>query len=651
MEKRELNQVKQVIYYFVLGLSYLIVSACSGGDNNSNTSKEVPTPTPLNGTLDIPVQGLQYRTETLTGSTTTNGGYKYIEGEIITFHLGNTVFGSTLATQNIGFSDIVLIPAESSDTETKQYKAQGSALESIMPKPSYLYLESEILEAIRASEPNPQTTLINELMLLYSLDEDNNPKNGVIITTSTQQLFSEEVPLYFELPTHRFANEALYVMAQLDNTLFTPEAALAITYQTLNTPIRKNSSRPRILSTPLSFQEDNNGDGVYERKISYIYDTYDNIVAYEADYNDDDIPDFKWLSEKLVSGHTSITSIERDGNPSYLFYVSYDHAGRWIQTENKISANGHSKFITRVSYDEKGNRIEVMTDYGPDSTSNRIYKYKYDTNNQLIESSIDYNADGNLNQQTLINYLATGRIEINRDNINNNGIPSSQTTTTFDLFGNKTFIEKDFDGDGLPNQSITFSYDHNGNLLEETHKQSSDDTINFIKLYAYNSYGNTLTITEDNGNDGIIEMMLEYTYSEHQQLLSERKKDDEGNEITKLYTYDEIRNKSTFQYISTQDSSRNYTEHYTYNLPGYLTLVETDRHSNNSIDSVTTKVYDHWGNITQYEYDYNNDGIPDQSALIDWKSTTQINTENEISYAITSNLRHLSYLEFELTVH
>lgn len=92
---------------------------CGGGSDSASSSPSTPsTPalsTTLNGTfVDAPVQGLSYKTPTQSGFTDANGQFKYVNGEDVTFKLGNLELGK-------GKGGAVMTPytiSESSDMTT-----------------------------------------------------------------------------------------------------------------------------------------------------------------------------------------------------------------------------------------------------------------------------------------------------------------------------------------------------------------------------------------------------------------------------------------------------------------------------------------------------------------------------------------------------
>ena len=119
--------------YIITSTLLLSLAACSSGDSPSGTKTGV--------FLDSPVINIGYRTETISnGVTNSLGEFNYLQGENITFFIGDLALPSTLATGTVTPLDI----ANSQDTSN--------------------------------------TTVVNIIRLLQTLDKDGNLDNGITIT-------------------------------------------------------------------------------------------------------------------------------------------------------------------------------------------------------------------------------------------------------------------------------------------------------------------------------------------------------------------------------------------------------------------------------------------------------------------------------------
>jgi len=136
------------IKILILCASVIMLAACGGG----GSEPPVTTATPSVGVfVDSAVGGLQYQAPSYSGSTNTLGEFNYLPGERITFSIGDIVLGSAQAGAII--TPLSLVPGASG-----------------------------------ANDP----TVTNIVRLLLTLDDDNNPDNGINlgneITVAAQNL-------------------------------------------------------------------------------------------------------------------------------------------------------------------------------------------------------------------------------------------------------------------------------------------------------------------------------------------------------------------------------------------------------------------------------------------------------------------------------
>ena len=131
-----------------------------------STSPVLPgTSTVLSGRfIDSAVEGLRFETPTLSGLTDTHGIFKYISGETVSFFIGDILLGTSRGITRI--TPMNLVPGDSS---------------------------------------NPH--VINILRFVQSLDEDNNPDNGIRITDAVSTRAIGQA-LDFSLSTANFESAA-----------------------------------------------------------------------------------------------------------------------------------------------------------------------------------------------------------------------------------------------------------------------------------------------------------------------------------------------------------------------------------------------------------------------------------------------------------
>ena len=124
----------------------LVLTACGGGGGGSSSKASFdPEPTENTGVfLDSPVVNIGYRTETLDGVTNSLGQYKYITGETVTFFIGDLQFPAVKAKD-------VITPLDLANTQSVS-----------------------------------DSTVVNMIRLLQTLDKDGNVSNGITITDAAK---------------------------------------------------------------------------------------------------------------------------------------------------------------------------------------------------------------------------------------------------------------------------------------------------------------------------------------------------------------------------------------------------------------------------------------------------------------------------------
>lgn len=140
------------VYYqcrllLAISIAGLLLSACGGGGGDggspggTNNSPGLVTKTGV--FVDSLVAGVAYKTQSKSGVTNAAGEYEYIDGETVTFSIGDIVLGHTLAGPVV--TPVALVDG-----------------------------------ARDASDP----VVSNIIRLLISLDADSDPSNGLDLTSA-----------------------------------------------------------------------------------------------------------------------------------------------------------------------------------------------------------------------------------------------------------------------------------------------------------------------------------------------------------------------------------------------------------------------------------------------------------------------------------
>jgi len=135
------GHVRSFISISLICLVGIFASACGGGGSSSGTDIAEGV------FLDSTVEGLGYRSGDITGVTDVEGTFRYEVGQPISFFLGGIQLGTVTAKARMTPIDL-------------------------------------IAEAINASHP----AVINLLRFLQTIDSDNDPANGIQISTLTTEM-------------------------------------------------------------------------------------------------------------------------------------------------------------------------------------------------------------------------------------------------------------------------------------------------------------------------------------------------------------------------------------------------------------------------------------------------------------------------------
>jgi len=142
----------------LLATSLLTMSACIEITSNDASQKEGSF---VNGEIS----GIQYKTASHSGVIDHNGHFQFHEGEIVSFYIGNIKIGEVEAKEHISILDLT---------------SEDDAIDSAQ--------------------------ILNRLRLLYTLDEDGDPSNGIQISSHIKGE-AETVSINFDQSTVNFEND------------------------------------------------------------------------------------------------------------------------------------------------------------------------------------------------------------------------------------------------------------------------------------------------------------------------------------------------------------------------------------------------------------------------------------------------------------
>lgn len=449
-----------------LGGLLLFLSACDNGSDNTGGSD--PTATALTGQfIDSPVAGVRYTTASRSGVTNNQGDFQYLEGETVSFYIGDLMLGDARGAAIISVFDLV-------DGVTP---VVGNALKV----------------AIADGNAGPSFgTVVNLATLLQTLDSDGNPENGIEIAPDVAALFAAN-SVDFNQNWRDFAYDQGFLGALAEarsrglldgaRQARKPWQVMAHLYGSLGV-----DSELQVASAQ---SRDSDGDGTPDVMTSYSFDDEGKLVRRAADYDRDGTPD-----EVIVYTYDAAGNLVRDAQTydggetaDYVAMYSYDAAGNQIGRTRDLDGDGTIDDTATYSYDANGNRTREESGGGTGAMASRIASDTYDANGNHTRSEQDRNGDGTADQINTFAYDANGNRVRSEQDDNGDGTADASSDAIYDAQNKLVREENDRNGDDQPEQIATYVYDANANLIREEIDRNDDGTPDTIKTYVYDANG------------------------------------------------------------------------------------------------------------------------------------------------------------------
>lgn len=282
---------RSLMILYVSCLSVL-TSSCGGGSGDNNPS----TTTPETGVLlDSPVSGVKYETASQSGMTDTQGQYSYLLGETVTFSIGDIVFPSTKAASVVTPLDMV------------------------------------------GKTDLTDTSVINILRLLQSLDVDGDPANGIEIS-ATAQSAATGLTVDFESSTfdtdvaNLVANSGSVTSALIDQTTAIDHFKSTLKAQPVDLASYFNHADNRQWN--YTFLSGGIPGGMYEYTVFGVVNRQDVFIhGWDPNWDSDDTKDYflRDMSNGLFFIGTQVNGVDTIFDPPIKscdsFYESCNEAG------------------------------------------------------------------------------------------------------------------------------------------------------------------------------------------------------------------------------------------------------------------------------------------------------------------------------------
>tara|TARA_R110001592_G_scaffold336019_2_gene621156 strand:- start:5210 stop:6709 length:1500 start_codon:yes stop_codon:yes gene_type:complete len=478
-------------------LSSIIITTSLAGCGGGSDSSSAPAPEIKTGIFtDSPVKGLFYETETQSGLTNTAGEFNYVEGETITFKLGNSVLGVSTAQETITPFTITGVKA--------------------------LIKQKEITNAFLSQTPNSFEKAINIATLLQGLDQDGNQANGIDLGNAHTMLSDLSIPLLVK--ASGFENNVQYlqarnVMQTLHNVRFINAAKnmydnIGISIES-NLTAKQTSNLNNAFFESIEFEYDNEGrvsilkfdrnnDGASDTFQTFTYDQNGRLYTIYNSANDTTQTLSYDTNNKLLSRSTAIgNTISTD--------ELFEYQNNLLSTFSlDKTSDGISDFNTSFSYNANNNvtgyEIDSDGDLQPDKAvtlaleNGQIKKFtETNSNNSSLEIAYKYNINGKRTSQN---------IRVSKDD----SISDTNAKFSYDANNNLTRYELDKDFNGKPDYIESYKYNQNKQRTQYRRDTNADGNWDFMAEYFYDSNGNRIKMIEDSDGDGIVDKKWEADY-------------------------------------------------------------------------------------------------------------------------------------------
>jgi hypothetical protein len=371
----------------LLGLNCIfLISACGGGSGSSGGGGSPAADDSLQGIFtDSPVYGVKYQTDSLRGLTNALGEFNYREGESIVFSIGDLLFPSISATQQITPTDL----------------AQGN---------------SEVRT--------------NILQLLQSLDDDNNPDNGISISAEAENAFKDST---LDLESANFDSEAQTILDTIgDGIQLVNEEQAEAHFQ--------SAQHSQILGSWLYSE----GDG--KRNVLTFIDEARYIIIHEHSDDGDqtagsvEFGNYTWdvedgafstsliaqsdnsgglydegssVSTATVTGDSlSLTFTDTDSDTvvfSRVKNLNNEIQGAWQLYEPDADNLNILTFLSSSEYVlAHTNNLESYEDLPPQALSGEFGTFTVDGGSYTFSASVDSDGDGGLYNKDELSYNISG---------------------------------------------------------------------------------------------------------------------------------------------------------------------------------------------------------------------------------------------------
>jgi len=553
-------------FTFVL-LTIFSISGCDlndDSDSNETNSRSGTVEYPETTGLSTPantgvfsaiglVQGLEYRTASISGVTDEHGVFYYRAGEDIEFSIGGTILGETKAQASLtptALVDGVKLP-------TTQDEAKGYVNTYLFTSAGYINDATRKLDQV-----------VNISSFMMSLDQDKDSDNGLQIHAGSL-IELKSVAFDLTMLGRDFEKNTYYssVLHQLYNKQYIKNAIAVKSLLALDA-----FTQSQLMPSPLFIlAEHKSAVDTLDLQLQWKYlldsqgyvtsTTYwqDGNVDRQGSYRYSNNGDFTLINENIGAYNESVKS-----------YQYNQHGKRTVREEYALSG-----FKYGAQYDANGNFITFTQDNDRDGSVDRVNHMSYDDRGNLLLETRDYENDGVINDRLHYEYDDLNReISLIRDNGENTIYRHEQR---WDDNGRLVYFAEFSGLSETPEKEMEIVVSADGEVYTLQYDYDNDGQFEDVRQRISNSDGQILRETYDREGDGIFESVDEWeldlngnvvvrTYSSHGENYSQ--------DYIHYYEYDEFNNPISYRFDWDHDGEIDNIIEKSYNQAGFITQVK-----------------------------------------------------------------------------
>lgn len=420
------------------GAVALLLSAC----------EQPVSPPELKSGQFVNMGGFGYKTDTRSGVTTLDGSFEYLDGETVSFMVGNSVIGQIKGAEQIELFDFLdanhALPRTALELR-RQLRAYEGHRRDVFPAFDGAYL-------LTGGNGSGVHLAGNKIRVLLGLDEDQDLSNGVNLIPGNWNSVMSDVRLEFNKPLNEFAryrsNPELRNLSQNEGVPFnldlvTPLSAL---YDQEGLTI---AGKVLVGTTEDSYDHYTLTRDEQGRLTHWLDNNGTNSVIIRRAYDENG----------LQVSRTTAFDNENDGQEDRAYGYDYSHNafGQVIKSEYKRFNNGdletplETHVRTTTFLDDRVVELEYINEHDADAdgeindVSGR--ELQYDPSLNVIATIYPvYAADGTITKpierRTVQDFDAQGRLTLRdiQSNFDESGEPGRTSPVAFDYANRSVYL-------------------------------------------------------------------------------------------------------------------------------------------------------------------------------------------------------------------